>query len=601
VSRLNIADLADIPLLKAVWKKRIRGRLKTTRFRDMELARDPLEYLGLERVLDSALSDLAQQLRDASYRPRAPEWIRTAKRVGLTRPLAFLSPRDQLVYKTLVALAENDLLQGSPAWTRLGRADPANEDDDASTLAESGWFRSWLRREGQLWVIDENHDWLVESDVSNFFPSVQVQDVCSFVQDNSRLGVGLIRLLEYMLQTFSPMAAYRPSRVGGLPQEGFDVSRVLAHLYLRPLDEQFDWEGQNQRYTRWVDDVVVGADSWDEALRIVQRIQQTLEAIGLYANSSKTRVIPSDAFRREYLKAENDWLGEFEDSIDSGTPDVGEFRRRLRRHHDRKDRPRGWTRVLRRYYTYSKRLRDTYLLEKWPSHIDESPDSARSIFDYLSTYRLTESRFGRLVVVLDRFGTVYEDIEILAHEYVSVAPSVDSVRINAQIADWALAIVEREADSRPRIAAAACVTLGKFGVDSHVDRLAALFPGWKRDTVLRTQATIILLGKGRIDIPTVTRLLGRSQLETIETLEFLIALASGEKQAIGMTFSALEPVQKQNPDRYIAKPRLLFLAPLLKAVAPRQWAAIAPRWQSALASNPPAIRDHVVERWLFSR
>ena len=143
--------------------------------------------LGLERVLDSAIEDLVQQLRDGSYRPRAPEWIRTAKRVGLTRPLAFLSPRDQLVFKTIVALAENDLLLGSPKWTRLGRADPGNEDDD-TTLAESGWFRSWLRRQGQLWVIDETYDWLVESDVSNFFPSVQIQDVCAFVQDNSRLG-----------------------------------------------------------------------------------------------------------------------------------------------------------------------------------------------------------------------------------------------------------------------------------------------------------------------------------------------------------------------------------------------------------------------------
>ena len=43
VSRLDIGDLADTALLKAVWKRRLRRRLKTTRFRDMELARDPLE------------------------------------------------------------------------------------------------------------------------------------------------------------------------------------------------------------------------------------------------------------------------------------------------------------------------------------------------------------------------------------------------------------------------------------------------------------------------------------------------------------------------------------------------------------------------------
>ncbi len=413
------------------------------------------------------------------------------------------------------------------------------------------------------------------------------------------LEIGLIRLLEYMLQTFSPMAAYRPSRVGGLPQEGFDVSRVLAHLYLRPLDEEFDSEGQDGRYTRWVDDIAVGADTWDEALRIVQRIQSTLEGIGLYPNSAKTRIISGGVFSREYMKSENDWLGEFEDTIKSGVPDIPEFGRRLRRHLEREDRPRAWPRVLRRYYTYSRRLRHPYLLEKWPSHIDDSPDSARSMFDYLATYRLTAARFNRLLVVLDRFGTVYEDIEILAHEYLALAPSVDSVRINGLIADWAYGIVEREAVPRPRIAAAACVTLGKFADGPRLDQLARLYGRWKRDTVLRTQTATILLAAGRIDMAEVTRLLGRSQLETIENLEFLIAVAGGEKQAVGMALSAMEPVKKYGPDRVMTKPRLMFLAPLLRASAPSQWTAISGRWKRSLGSNPDGLRDHVAERWLF--
>jgi hypothetical protein len=331
----------------------------------------------------------------------------------------------------------------------------------------------------------------------------------------------------------------------------------------------------------------------------VQRIQATLEGIGLYPNSSKTRIISSGTFSREYMKSENDWLGEFEGTISAGSPNIAEFGRRLRRHLDRKDRPRGWPRVLRRYYTYSRRLRHPYLLEKWPSHVDDSPDSARSIFDYLATYRLTEGRFNRLLVVLDRFGTVYEDIEILAHEYVSVAPSVDSTRLNRLIANWSFTIVDREAETRPRIAAAACVTLGKFGENSHLDRLARMYGGWKRDTVLRTQGATVLLATRRIDVAAVARLLGRSQLETIENLEFLIAVATGEKQAVGMALSALEPVKKNAPDRVILKPRLLFLAPLLRGSDPRRWVAVSGRWRKALQTNPSGLRDHVAERWLF--
>jgi Reverse transcriptase (RNA-dependent DNA polymerase) len=598
-NRLAIPNLADPALLKAVWKRSLRKRLKTTRFKDMELARDPLEYLGLERRLDAVVGEIAQQLLDGTYRPQAPESIRAGKRVGLTRPLAFLAPRDQLVYKALVALAENDLLRGSPAWTRLGRTDTANEEDDSVTLAESGWFRSWLRRDGQLWVIDENYDWLVESDVSNFFPSIQVTDVCAFVQDNSRLGIGLIRLLEYMLQIFSPMAAYRPSRVGGLPQEGFDVSRVLAHLYLRPLDDEFSFEGESNRFSRWVDDIVVGADSWDEALRIVQRIQTSLEGVGLYANSSKTRIIRSQVFRSEYMKSENDWLGEFETEQESGAGDLPEFRRRLRRHVTRPERPKGWPRVLRRFYTNCRRLRDPYLIDRWPGHLEASPDSIRSIIDYLATFALTPQRFNRLQESLDRLGGVYEDVEILAHEYLCVAPSADTRRITEPIADWALAIVQREFDRRPRIASAACVTVGKFGSSDHLDALLRIYSQLRRDNAMRTQSAIILLATGRIGTQELSRLVSRSRLETIETLEFLLALIEKERQTIGMTLSAMEPVHKHDPDRYVTKARLIFLAPLIREAAPKQYSTMARKWEGRLRSNPPSLRDHVSERWLF--
>ncbi len=126
------------------------------------------------------------------------------------------------------------------------------------------------------------------------------------------------------------------------------------------------------------------------------------------------------------------------------------------------------------------------------------------------------SRFNRLLEALDRFGAVYEDIEILAHEYVTTAPTVKADRVNRAVADWALQIVRREADARPRVAAAACVTVGKFGIDLHLDELQGLFRTWRQDTVLRTQATVILLATGRLTPSDVSALLARSQLETIE-------------------------------------------------------------------------------------
>jgi hypothetical protein len=540
VTKLGIPELANRPMLKAVWKTSLRPRLKTTRFKDFELARDPLEWLGLERGLDAMIEEVCQQLLAGTYRPRSPEWIRSAKRVGLTRRLAFLSVRDQLVYRALVALAENELLAASAPWTRLGRAD---KGDDESISTASGWFRDWLKRDGQIWVMNSAHEWIVESDISNFFPSVHVDDICSFVQANSRLTIGLVRLLEFMLDTFSPMAGYQPSRVGGLPQEGFNVSRVLAHAFLGSLDDEFASEGSNDRYSRWVDDVVIGTDTWDESLRAVDRMQMALEAIGLYPNGAKTRIIRSSAFRADYMKDENDWIGDVEAAIRDGTGvNIAEFEDRLKHHLTRPDRPKAWGRVLRRYYTNARTLRSQLLVPRWPEHVDTDPDSARHIFDYLSTFRLTIGRFQRLLEVLDRFGSVYEDVEILAHEYVCVAPCRASPGLTDSIGDWALGIVQREAGSRPRIAAVAAMTVGKFGNIDHLNTLHGVFRAQRVDNVFRTQAAVVLAAVGRVSAEDLRALIGRSQAETLETLEFLLALMQGEKLAVGMTIAALGPV-----------------------------------------------------------
>jgi hypothetical protein len=597
--RLNISDLADPALLKAVWRGSLRRRLRTTRLRDTELARDPLDLLGFERNLGSILDELCLQLKGGTYRPSPPEVIRAGKRVGLTRPLAFLGIRDLLILKALVGLAENDLIRSGAAYARLGRAQ-AGDDDTTESLSESSWFMAWLRRDGQIWIMTSEHEWLVESDIANFFPSIHIGDVCSFVLDNSRLGVRLVRLLEYVLQTYSPVSAYHPSRVGGLPQDGFDISRVLAHQFLKPIDDDFFVEGSSDRYSRYVDDIVMGADTWDEALKLVNRLQIAMEAAGLYPNSGKTRIIRRAEFRVDYMKLENDYLGEVSDEFEAvGTVDMARFRARLHKHLTRADRPKAWVRVLRRYYGLSRRLDDPTLLRWWPTHLEDTPDSARHIFDYLACRPMTLPRFYRLTEVLDHFGGAYEDLEILAQEFLCQVPCPNTTELRERIADWALEKMRKEASQNPRLAAAACLTVGKFGLTKHIDELELEFkrhmPG---DTVLRMQASIVLFDAARLTTADLQRLLVRSRDDSVDNLEFLIALGEGSRDAVGMAFSALDPVEKREPNRWVVRSRMIFLAPILRSVAARQVAIVAPRWQRLLKSNHPRLRDSAALRSL---
>jgi hypothetical protein len=598
MAKVTLGDLADPAVFKSIWKKTLRRNLRKARLPDFHLGHDVLEYAAFDWDLDRTVTTLCSEVSAGRFRASPPEVIRGAKSVGLTRPLAFLRLRDQLLYRVLVSRAENALMAASYEWTRFGRGDADSGEGNAGA---SGWFRAWLQRQNQIWVITSQHEWLVETDIANFFPYVDVVAVCEHVLARSNLDEDVVHLLEHMLRAFSPMRSYRTPRTGGLPQEGFDASRVLAHTYLKPVDDEFRAEGATQRYSRWVDDIVIGADSWQEALQQVRRAQTALERLGLYPNTAKTRIIPRGDFTRDYMKAENDYLGEVDQQQRDGLPvDTARFKRKLVAHvRMRNPHPKAWGRALRRYYTQARALDDPWLLGWWVRHLKGSPESAAHVLDYLSSYQLTRARFANLREVLEQFSGVYEDIELLAQEYLATAPNVDSVALREDVAAWALEVASQRAAERPRLAAAAILTVGKFGLGHHLDALKRLYQSHLRaDSPARQQAAVILLATGRLGTDDLRDLLAHSDVESVQHVEFLRAVLAGESAAVGVAIGTVEPTPRQRPNRHMSRPRALFLAPLLAGSGSPRWPRALKHSLALLRSNPRRLRDRAAERWL---
>ncbi len=598
--RIPIRTVIDPALMTSVWKKRLRSRLRKQRLQDFQLGHDPLEWLAFDWDLASALATLGQDVANGTYRASAPEIVRSAKGKGLTRPLAFLRPPDLVLYKTIVALAENSLLQASKPWTRFGRNDEG-ENDNGGTLAESGWFRNWLRRQGQIWTITNNHPWLIETDVANFFPYVDGDLVVEHLLSNSKLSEDVIRLLSHMLRQFSPMTEYRRPTIVGLPQEDFDCSRILGHTYLKPVDDEFDEEGRDERYSRYMDDVVIGADDMGQALRSVLRVQQAFERLGLYPNTAKTRIVPADDLVADYMKAENDYLGVVDGQLEEHVAvDVHVFRSHLRRHiRPGATRPKAWSQVLRRYYSISRHMESGALLRLAFDHVALAPDSARHIFDYLASFPITRNRFHGLCRLIEQLGGVYEDVDLLAHEYLCSAPNRVRRTLRHEIGSWAWSQLQATVVRRPRLAASACMTLGKFGTPSQLDELRLAFDRHlNADTVLRQQAIVTLAGAGRLAAQDVSALSHVLDPVSAQHIRYLSALMTGEDRAVKMALSLVEPIQRRYPDRWIIRPRALFLAPLAAHASPRAWGAVSARWFAKVSSNRNSLRDCESERWI---
>jgi hypothetical protein len=481
-----------------------------------------------------------------------------------------------VVYVALVALAHVDLLRiGYPDWTGWGQADKTARDDDEAE--ESGWFRAWLKRQKMLWLLTEHHPFIAETDIANFFPSIPIESLLDHVLENSRLDGTLVRLLGQMLRAFHHLPEYRNSVVVGLPQEPMDASRVLAHSYLVPVDREFVPEGQANGYTRWMDDVVIGAESESEAHKKIARVQRCLEKLGLYPNTAKTRVVEGHELQRELLKDINDYLGEVDAAIKAGTRiDTDDVITRLRAHLGNAQPTTAWQRVLKRFYTVCRDLRVEALRPLACAHMSSYPSLSASALDYLLNWPITPRLVNQLFSIDADLGKEMRKV----------------------IADYSLKSSRRllPLSGRIREATSAALLCAKFGSEEHVEALVNLATPDSADNLFRRQALIIGLASGSTAVQRARSQLARFADDSY--CSFVEGLLDRDRRACqsALDRAAPPPVNALRPEM---RPQPLFLAAAVRRLAPEEWKRKEGAWRKRLLSRPLASRDRAAERWLL--
>lgn len=594
--RRSLEDAVAKPILRK-WGRRMIKELRRPRPLHVALVYDALEWLPFQLNIDNHLDKLADEVRNGTYLAARPEIVRAAKSLGLTRPLAFLAIRDAVLYKNIVAIAENDLLGEMQPFTRFGRAD--DQGGDQRFDPDSGWFRAWLKRNAQLWTITENHDWIVETDISNFFPSIHLDSVLDHLIAHSRIGVDVVRLLSHMLRQFAPVPEYRVSPLIGLPQEPFDCSRVIAHSFLGPVDEAFLEQGTNHQFSRYMDDIAIGASSHAEGMEFVSRAQRTLEKLGLYPNAAKTRVVSSTQFVDDYMKDENDYIGDVERTLDEdGSVDVQEVEGRLLAHLALEHRPKGWERVLRRYATLCRQLRSPVLLERGIDLIPQLPGSTRSILDYAATFPVTTETIKRLRERVSTVGSIYEDVRALPLEFLGVAPLTDDPSAENQAVSWATEVFADTRATAPRLAAIASILIAKFGSVTDLDFIAQILDSGRGDPdPVRRQLLVLALASQRLATDQIARF-GVESAGMAEAVEFLMELTRPEHRFVESSFAVCKPRQRKQPRIWMIPPRGLFLGVIAARADPGLGKSKIKGFMNLLNQNEESLRDRAGMRWL---
>lgn len=673
----TIDTIANPALLSTVWKKYIRTGLRSARLRDFYLAQDPVQFAAYEWGLTMFIARLSEELKGASYTPEPAVIIRGAKSTGLSRPLAVMSPRDALVYRTLVLRAEPDLKRDLRRWTgasmedrdRLahlaqrmkvegvepptlddeptvappspgarvvvderggtappGDADDATDDEEVKTTKkpfvltetesyDDDWFQIWLSKQGIVAHICDTCPFVVESDIANFFTAIDLEVVREHLHSHTSLEKEAVRLVISLIRRTLPHPGYADSPTMGIPQEGFDSSRAIAHSLLVAVDRLFDREGEALLYSRFMDDFVIGVDTVDAGHRIIARLQRGLEPLGLYPNTAKTRVVSTERYLHEAMSDENAWLehadtqcSELETGplreIDPPVDLVAELTDRFIQHRNLADKPKRWDRVLRRYYVLLRRLGAGQFVGDALEDLRALPDSVTHLLEYIRSFPLSPVTAQELVSTAVDVADLYGDVPLLALETIGTAPNALSPGDHSAIADLAYRLVIDELSNSDRVEralsdrmiASTIPIISKFGDrDVCVSTVEAIASACDPKSHARIQASVMGAALGTPDQHLVGQALPGLRWDDVLALRYLDALTRGDDAAVGVALSLLPPQIRLMPNRYHVHTRPLMLLPLLRAVAPTKVAGQARSAIKQLGRNPERLRDHRAE------
>src|SRR5262249_26323184 len=205
----------------------------------------------------------------------------------------------------------------------------------------------------------------------------------------------IVSLLFVCLESWLPRFGY--SIMTGLPIENNDVSRLVAHNYLKHVDHNFEHE--NCVYLRFVDDTVIFAESELDAVELKRRHHLALRQIGLNPNAAKSSILEVSEFERKrhrHINERIDWIIENKRGDEfqvlaqewmekANAVDVEE-----------------WEPVMRRVYSAGRRLRSPVLRASVSQHICDYPTLAEHALAYLGRFDVERPEAQQLLDVVKK-------------------------------------------------------------------------------------------------------------------------------------------------------------------------------------------------------
>jgi CRISPR-associated protein Cas1 len=137
-------------------------------------------------------------------------------------------------------------------------------------------------------AVADGYCYVIESDIENFFPSVDLRIMEELLDRYIPSGDTVIKeMLKKLLHTGYVLKGELRERTRGLAQ-GAPLSPLLANLYLDSFDEKL--LAGDARMIRYADDFIILTKSREEAEKCLCDTEECLSELGLKINMEKTAI-----------------------------------------------------------------------------------------------------------------------------------------------------------------------------------------------------------------------------------------------------------------------------------------------------------------------